>query len=94
MTLSQERIQALAREMVGELTRTGAARIPRGEERQAATLLAQVMIEDLKTEEEIDREARRRLRRMTTAPPAGSPEWEAILLREKQNLAARRGYTL
>lgn len=59
-----------------------------------ASLIAQTLISDLRIEDEIDAEARERLLRQRHLPPEGSGEYEAMFLREKEAVAARRGWPL
>lgn len=92
MRLSEERINHLARTVTQKWKKARIVRAPAHP--RLETLIARVILEDLQTEDEIDREARRRLRHMPSAPPEDSPEWEALFRREKETLAARRGYIL
>jgi len=93
MRLSEERINHIAREIVKRWSKSGAIQVT-GDRARLETLVAKVILNDLKIEDEIDREARRRLRKMPSAPPEDSPQWEAMFRREKESLAARRGYVL
>jgi len=93
MRLSEERINHIAREMVKRWTKTGACRVT-GDRARLETRVAKAILDDLRIEDEIDREARRRLRAMPSAPPEDSPEWDAMFLREREALASRRGYVI
>lgn len=93
MRLSEERINHIAREIVSRWVKSGTIRLT-GDRRRFEVRVAKVILDDLMIEERIDREARRKLRAQPSAPPEGSPQWEAMFLREKESLAARLGYTL
>ena len=94
MRLSEERINHLAREIVAAWVKTKSIPVSPRERHRVETAVAKVILDDLTIEDEIDREARRRLRRQPSAPPENSSEWEAMFRREKESLAARRGYVL
>ncbi len=93
MRLSEERINHIAHEIVARWTRSGAVRVT-GDPKRLETRVAKVILEDLRIEDRIDREVRERLRRMPSAPPEDSAEWQALFLHEKEMAAGRRGYVL
>ena len=80
--------------VIDELQKNGSIKVEREQRDFVITRLAKVVLTDLSTEDQIDREAKRRLRSMPSAPPEGSAEWELLFRREKEQLAARKGYVL
>lgn len=93
MRLSEERVHVLASRIVDQLVEGRVIAKPDNENLLKQRIAAWI-IEDLKTEDEIDREARRILRSMSHPPEEGSEDWEISLRRIKEDLAARRGFVL
>ena len=93
MRLSEERVNQIARGIVHRWIKSGAVRVT-GDPKRLETRVAKVILEDLRIEDAIAREVRERLRRMPSAPPEDSAEWQALFLREKEMAAGRRGYVL
>ena len=93
MRLSEPRIDHITGEMLKQLEKSGAIQA-RGDRRIIQNRLGKVILDDLQIEDSIEREARERLRRMPSAPPESSPEYEALLRREKEGLAFRKGYVI
>lgn len=93
MRLSEERINHIAAKMMQALAKSGSVQL-RGDRKMTQIRLVKVILDDLSIEAEIDAEVRRRLRRMASAPPESSSEWEALFRREKEALCARKGYVL
>ena len=94
MRLSEERINAIAERIVAQWQKSGSVKVAPREKKRLANRVAKVILDDLAIEDSLDREVRRRLRRMPSAPPEDSSAWEALFRREKEALAARRGYVL
>ncbi len=91
MRLSEDRINFITDQVVKELLdakalRYGGTRIVMESE------ITRVLIEDLKIEEEIDKEVTEMLDKMTKTPPQGSAEWSALYLSKKEEIARRRNY--
>jgi len=93
MRLSEDRIHHLARRMADEMIARGAVD-PAVRPQNLASLIAQVIINDLLVEDEIDAETRRRLESYRNLPPPGTGQYEAAFIKEKREVAARRGYPL
>ncbi len=93
MRLSEERVHVVASRIVHHLIEGGAIEKPENEN-LLKQRIASWIIEDLKMEDEIDREARRILRSYSHPLEEGSEEWEIKLRQTKEELAARRGYVL
>jgi hypothetical protein len=56
--------------------------------------IAAWIIDDLKTEDEIDREARRILQSYSRPIEEGSEEWDILFRKTRADLADRKGYVL
>lgn len=93
MRLSEERVHVLAARIVQQLIEAKAVSMPENEN-LLKQRVASWIIDDLKTEDEIDREARRILRSYSHPLEEGSEEWEIKLRQTREELAARRGYVL
>jgi len=93
MRLTEQRIQAMASEALERLEDEGVLEIS-GVRQAVRTELERVILADMKTYEEIEKEAKAFIGRMKKAPPEGSPEYEAILLKQKEEMAKRRNYVL
>lgn len=93
MRLSEERVHVLAAHMVQQLIEAEAVVVPENENIFKQRVAAWI-IDDLKAEDEIDREARRILRSLSRPPEEGSEEWEIKLRQTRDDVAQRRGYVL
>ncbi|MBN1423794.1 DUF507 family protein [Candidatus Fermentibacteria bacterium] len=93
MRLSEERVHVLAAHIVQKLVEAEAVVAPDNENLLKQRVAAWI-IDDLKTEDEIDREARRILRSLSRPPEEGSEEWDIKLRQTRDDLAQRRGYAL
>lgn len=93
MRLSEERIQFIAQQVVKELlekkliTYTGSRIVLESE-------MARIVMEDLRIEEEIDREVAEMIGKMKRNIVPGSPEWNAIYMQKKEEIARRKNYIL
>lgn len=93
MRLSEDRIHFIATQIAKELIDTkqiayGGTRIVLESE------IAKVILEDLRIEDEIDREVVDMLDKMQRKVPQGSAEWQAIYSQRKEEIARRRNYIL
>lgn len=93
MRMSETRIRALAKTIAKDMIDQGAVE-GKISVLNLSTLIAQVMIQDLKVEDEIDEEVRQRLLRYPRLPPEGSGEYEALFFKVKSEIASKRGYPL
>lgn len=93
MRLSEARIRALSKQIAKDLIDQGAVDRKVGL-LNLSTLVAQALIQDQKTEEAIEGEVREQLLRYRNLPPEGSGEYEALFLKLKEEVAARKGYPL
>jgi len=91
--LSEDRIHFIAQQVAKELIDTkqvkfGGSRIVLESE------IARVILEDLRIEDEIDKEVVEMLDKMQRKLPPGSAEWQAIYTQKKEEIARRRNYLL
>lgn len=93
MRLSEERINFISRQVAKELTGQELIKF-KGSEIVLESEIARVIIEDLKIEEEIDREVVEMISNMKRNIPQGSAEWQAIYHQKKEEIARRRNYLL
>lgn len=93
MRFSEARTDALARQIARALIDKGTVE-PKVGVANLASLIAQAMIRDMRQEEAIEEEAREQLARQRNLPPEGSPPYEALFARTKQEIASRKGYPL
>ena len=93
MRLSESRVQKIINDAMERLDDEKIAKF-RGPLARIRTELERVVLADLKIDEDVEREAKQFIARMQNKPPEGSAEYDAILLRKKEELAARRGVTL
>jgi hypothetical protein len=93
MRLSEDRIHFIATQVAKELIDTkqiafGGSRIVLESE------IAKVILEDLRIEDEIDKEVVEMIDKMQRKVPHGSAEWQAIYTQKKEEIAKRRNYLL
>ena len=93
MRLSEERVNFIASQVAKELTSKGLIRF-KGTNIVLESEIARVILQDLKIEEEIDREVVEMIASMKRNIPQGSAEWNAIFHQKKEELARRRNYVL
>ena len=91
MRLSEDRIQFIAGQIAKEIVDKEMVKFS-GSRIVLESEIARVLMEDLKIEEEIDREVVDMIDRMQRKPPQGSAEWQAIFMQKKEEIARRRNY--
>lgn len=91
MRLSEERVHFIASQVAKELLSKGLIRFG-GSQIVLESEISRVIIEDLKIEEEIDREVVDMIASMRRVIPQGSAEWQAIYMQKKEEIARRRNY--
>lgn len=91
MRLSEERIHFIARQVVAELLEKKLITYG-GSEVVLEAEVARVIIEDLRIEEQIDREVVDMIASMKRNIPEGSAEWSAIYAQKKAEIARRKNY--
>lgn len=91
MRLSEDRIHFIAQQIAKELTEKKMVEF-RGSRVVLEAEIAKVILEDLRIEEEIDREVVEMIEKMKRNIPQGSAEWSAIYMQKKEEIARRRNY--
>ena len=94
MRLSEEKIERIAQELADRLdSREDLVRIL-GDPGRLERDLARFLVADLRIEDEITQEALAQMETYSRDIVQGSTEWELLLAKHKDEIAARRGYTL
>lgn len=93
MRLSEDRINAIAYKIAFELVKKRYIK-SKGRLSQVTAWVERPILDDLIVEEEIEEEARRILSTIAKCPPEGSYEYQAMLLKKKEELANRRNYEI
>lgn len=93
MRLTEKRIDRLAKAIVDELLEEDLLDF-KPTARQMTQELARFITADLTIEDEISAEAMEKLKTYSRKIPEGSTEWMLLLGKHKDEIAARRGYTL
>lgn len=91
MRLSQERIQFIAKQIAKDLLENKLVKFG-GSKIVLETEIEKTITEDLRIEEEIDREVVDMIKSMKREIPAGSAEWSAIYSQKKEEIARRKNY--
>jgi hypothetical protein len=93
MRLSEDRIDFINQQILDALLADGMIAV---EGRPSAVLVEmnRTFIEDLGFEDKMDAEIAAMIQGMKRDIPEGSPEWNAIFMQKKEELANRHGYTL
>jgi hypothetical protein len=91
MRLSEERIHFIAQQVAKDLLDKGLVRFG-GSRVVLEAEISKVILEDLKVEDEIDREVVEMIGKMKRDIPQGSAEWNAIYAEKKEEIARRRNY--
>ena len=91
MRLSEDRIHFIAQQIAKELVDTNLVKFA-GSRVVLEAEISKVVMEDLKIEDEIDREVTEMIEKMKRNIPQGSAEWNAIYAEKKEELARRKNY--
>ena len=91
MRMSEDRIQFVASQIAQELTKNNLIKFS-GSAIVLESEIGRVLLEDLRIEDEIDREVVDMIDRMQRKPPQGSAEWQALFTAKKEEIARRRNY--
>lgn len=91
MRLSEDRIHFIALQVAKELTEKNIVKFT-GSRVILEAEIAKVIMEDLRIEEEIDREVVEMIDKMQRKIPQGSAEWQAIYSQKKEEIARRKNY--
>jgi hypothetical protein len=93
MRLSEDRVFVVAELMVNKMLENEVISEPENEN-LLVQQIAGWIIDDLKMEDEIDREARKILRSYSKPIEENSEEWDILFRKTKEELAERKGYVL
>lgn len=91
MRLSEDRIQFIAAQIAKELVDKNLIKFT-GSRIVLESEIGRVLHEDLRIEDEIDREVVEMIDKMQRQPPQGSAEWQAIFMQKKEEIARRKNY--
>jgi hypothetical protein len=91
--MSEDRVHVVAVLIAEKLLDDGAVAEPENRNLFIQKITAWI-IDDLKTEDEIDREARRILQSYSRPIEEGSEEWDILFRKTREELADRKGYVL
>ena len=91
MRLSEDRIQFVAAEIAKELVDKNLIKFS-GSKIVLESEIARVILEDLKIEDQIDKEVVEMIDSMQRKVPQGSAEWQAIFMQKKEEIARRKNY--
>jgi len=91
MRLSENRISFIAQQVAKELLDHQLIKFS-GSRVILEAEIAKVILEDLRIEDEIDREVTEMISKMKRKIPPGSAEWDAIYQQKKEEIARRRNY--
>lgn len=91
MRLSEDRIYAIAHKIAFELIKK---RYIKTDKRltQVTAWVEKPLLDDLEQEDWLDAEVRRELGNMSTCPPEGSFEYQALFDKKKEEIARRHNY--
>lgn len=93
MRLSEDRINAIAYKIAFELVKKRHLKTTR-RLNQVTAWVEKPIFDYLRAEDEIDEFIRRDMAKMTTCPPEGSFEYQALFQKKKEDYARKRGYQL
>ena len=91
MRLSEDRIHFIAAQVAKELVDTKVVKFG-GSQIVLESEISRVVLEDLKIEEEIDKEVVAMIDSMQRKLPPGSAEWQAVYSQKKEEIAKRKNY--
>lgn len=91
MRLSEDRINAIAYKIAFELVKKRYVK-SRKNLSQMTTWVERPILDDMAMEETIDAEVRQILASMSTCPPEGSYEYNALFQKHKETVARRHDY--
>lgn len=94
MRLSEEKVARIAQELADRLDSDPDLVRIQGDLRRLERDMVRFLIADLRIEDEITQEAMARMQKYSRDIPHGTIEWELLLAKHKEEIAARRGYVL
>lgn len=93
MRLSEDRINSIASKVAFQLVKKRMV-LTEKKLNQVTAWVEKPMLDDLKREDEIDREVQQYIRGLQKKPPEGSFEYQALFQKKKEEVARRRGFTV
>jgi hypothetical protein len=93
MRLSEDRINSIAGKIAFQLVKKRMV-VTKRRLNQVAAWVEKPILEDLRREEEIEREVTEYIRGLAKKPPEGSFEYQALFQKKKEEVARRRGFTV
>ncbi len=93
MRLSEDRINSIAHKIAFELVKKRLVKTSR-RLAQVSAWVEKPILDHFRLEDAFEEEIRQQLRGMSTCPPEGSFEYQALFQKKKEELARRRGYQL
>jgi hypothetical protein len=93
MRLSEDRVSAIAYKIAFALVKKRFVKTTQNL-RQVTAWVERPILDNLAAEARLDEDARAMLRKMSTCPPEGSFDWQALFQKKKEELAAKRQYEL
>ncbi len=93
MRLSEDRISAIAYKIAFELVKKRHLKTTK-RLNQVTAWIERPIIDHFTTEDSIDDLIRADMAKMTTCPPEGSFEYQALFQKKKEDYARKRGYQL
>ena len=94
MRLTEERVQFLAARIANTLVRRPDLVRLGGDPARLSRDVTRWILEDLRIEDDIPQEAVTRVAGYGRGIPPGSSEWQILVDKHKEEIAARRGYVL
>jgi len=91
MRLSNARIEFIAEQIAGNLTRDRHVGYY-NRKRKLSSIIARIIIQDLAFEDKIDAEVEETIRSIKRDIPEGSAEWNSIFQQKKEEIAKRHNY--
>jgi hypothetical protein len=93
MRLSEDRVSAIAYKIAFELVKKRHVKTAQNL-RQVTAWIERPILDNMIAEARLEEEVRAMLRGMSTCPPEGSFDWQALFKKKKEDLAAKRQYEL
>jgi len=93
MKISEARIDSIAKKIAFKLVKERLVRTVKNL-RQVSAWVEFAIYEDLKIEENINKETMEMLSKMTTCPPVGSFEYQALFQKKREEISNRKNHNI
>lgn len=93
MRLSEDRINSIAGKIAKELVKKRMV-VSKKNLRQVTTWIEKPILEDLAREEDIDAEVAAYIKGLSSPPPEGSYDYQALFQKKKEEISRRRGFKI